>query len=107
MISTKLLIRAALVCAPALLTAQGLDPSQINKPLKDDWPTYNGDYSGKRYSALTQLNQSNVSHLTLAWVSRVTAGSGGGGGFGAGGTGATGAGAAFVPVVSIEAMKPA
>ncbi|MGA7237608.1 MAG: acido-empty-quinoprotein group A [Bryobacteraceae bacterium] len=86
MISTKLLLRAALVCAPVLLSAQGLDPSQINKPLKDDWPTYNGDYSGKRYSALTQLNQSNVSHLTLAWVSRVTAGSGGGfGGRGGGG----------------------
>ena len=87
MISTKLLLRAALVCAPALLAAQGLDPSQINKPLKDDWLTYNGDYSGKRYSALTQLNQSNVSHLTLAWVSRVTAGSGGGGGFGGRGGG--------------------
>jgi alcohol dehydrogenase (cytochrome c) len=91
MISTKLLIRAALVCAPALLTAQGLDPSEINKPLKDDWPTYNGDYSGKRYSALTQLNQSNVSHLTLAWVSRVTAGSGGGGFGGFGGRGGGGA----------------
>jgi alcohol dehydrogenase (cytochrome c) len=87
MISTKLLLRAALVCAPALLAAQGLDPSQIDKPLKDDWLTYNGDYSGKRYSALTQLNQSNVSHLTLAWVSRVTAGSGGGGGFGGRGGG--------------------
>jgi alcohol dehydrogenase (cytochrome c) len=89
MISTKLLIRAALVCAPVLLAAQGLDPTQIDKPLKDDWPTYNGDYSGKRYSALTQLNQSNVSHLTLAWVSRVTAGSGGGGG-GFGGRGGGG-----------------
>ena len=88
MISTKLLIRAAFVCAPAVLAAQGLDPSQINKPLKDDWPTYNGDYSGKRYSALTQLNQSNVSHLTLAWVSRVIAGSGGGGFGGRGGGGA-------------------
>jgi alcohol dehydrogenase (cytochrome c) len=93
MISTKLLIRTALICAPALLAAQGLDPSQINKPLKDDWPTYNGDYSGKRYSALTQLNQSNVSHLTLAWVSRVTAGSGGGAG-GFGGFGGRGGGGA-------------
>jgi alcohol dehydrogenase (cytochrome c) len=91
MISTKLFIRAALVCAPAVLAAQGLDPSQINKPLKDEWPTYNGDYSGKRYSALTQLNQSNVSHLTLAWASRVTAGSGGGGFGGFGGRGGGGA----------------
>ena len=81
----KLAIRAAFCFLPACLlpavgVAQGLDPSQILKPLKDDWPTYNGDYSGRRYSALTQLNQSNVKNLTLAWASRVTAGSGGGGG---------------------------
>jgi alcohol dehydrogenase (cytochrome c) len=72
--------KAAILLTPALLMAQGLDPSQINKPLKDDWPTYNGDYSGKRYSALTQLNQSNVTHLTLAWISRVSGGSGAAGG---------------------------
>lgn len=89
MISTKLFARLGLGLAPVLLAAQGLDPTDILKPLKDDWPTYNGDYSGKRYSALTQLNQSNVSHLTLAWVSRVTAGAGGGafGGFGGRGGG--------------------
>jgi alcohol dehydrogenase (cytochrome c) len=86
MTPTKLLFRAWIGLLPALLAAQGLDPSLINKPLKDDWPTYNGDYSGKRYSALTLVNQSNVKDLTLAWVSRVTAGSGGGfGGRGGGG----------------------
>lgn len=85
MISTKLLLRLAIGFAPALSIAQGLDPSEILKPLKDDWPTYNGDYSGKRYSALTQVNQSNVTHLTLAWDSRLTAGAGGGGFGGRGG----------------------
>ena len=50
----------------------GVAPSELLKPLKDSWPTYNGDYSGKRYSALTQVNQSNVMHLTLAWMTRVT-----------------------------------
>ena len=29
---------------------------------------YNGDYSGRRYSPLTQVNQSNVKSLTLAWA---------------------------------------
>ena len=54
---------------PFLLRGQGegVSPADLLKPLKDSWPTYNGDYSGKRYSALTQLNQSNVTHLTLAW----------------------------------------
>src|SRR5215472_15375726 len=68
--------------APALLMAQGsgVAPSELSKPLKDSWPTYNGDYSGKRYSALTQVNQSNVMRLTLAWMLRVTPGSGTGNG---------------------------
>src|SRR5262249_19122619 len=37
--------------------------------------TYSGDYTAKRYSALSQVNQSNVMHLTLAWSARVTPGS--------------------------------
>jgi alcohol dehydrogenase (cytochrome c) len=67
---------------------KGLDPSRIVEPLKDSWLTYSGDYSGKRYSALTQINQANVKHLTLAWATRVTNGPGangrGFGGFGGG-----------------------
>jgi len=70
---------ALLVLKPVVMTAQeqsGLDPSAILKPLSDSWPTYSGDYSGKRYSALTQINQSTVKNLTLAWVARLTAGPG-------------------------------
>src|SRR5260370_4811309 len=92
---------------PGIAAAQPLDPAVLAKPLGDSWPTYSGDYSGKRYSALTQVNQSNVRNLTLAWTSRVTAGAptagggrGGFGGFGGGpptivggeGTGDTGGG---------------
>src|SRR3954469_16960176 len=70
---------------PLCLVAQGLNPADISKPLGQDWPTYSGDYSGMRYSRLTQINQSNVKNLTLAWTSRVTAGTpAGGGGFGGG-----------------------
>jgi alcohol dehydrogenase (cytochrome c) len=74
---------------PLLLPAQGtgVSPADLLKPLKDSWPTYNGDYSGKRYSALAQLNPSNVTHLTLAWSTRVTSGPGGGGGRGGRGGG--------------------
>ena len=72
--------------------SKGLDPARILEPLKDNWLTYSGDYSGKRYSALTQINQSNVKHLTLAWVSRVTAGAGGPGSGGRGGFGGFGGG---------------
>jgi len=58
----------------------GLDPAQILKPLGESWPSYSGDYTGRRYSSLTQINQSNVKNLTLAWTSRLTGGPGGGGG---------------------------
>jgi alcohol dehydrogenase (cytochrome c) len=78
----QLLIAAPLVVCTAFSTAQGadgLEPSELLQPLKDAWPTYSGDYTGKRYSALDQINQSNVTHLTLAWMTQVTPGLGGNG----------------------------
>ena len=50
------------------LPAQGLDPATIANPPADSWPTYHGDYSGKRHSGLTQITPQNVSGLTLAWA---------------------------------------
>ena len=76
------------VAITAMFGQGPLDPAELLKPLGDSWPTYSGDYSGKRYSSLTQINQSNVKNLTLAWVTRVTGGPGGGGGFGGRGGGA-------------------
>ena len=74
----KTLFLGSFVTAIAL--AQGpLEPGLLTKPLGDSWPTYSGDYSGKRYSSLKQINQSNVKNLTLGWVTRVTSGPGGGG----------------------------
>ena len=64
----------------SLCSAQSLDPTVLTKPLGESWPSYSGDYSGKRYSSLTDINQSNVKNLTLAWTSKVTPGAGGGGG---------------------------
>jgi alcohol dehydrogenase (cytochrome c) len=87
----KLLIAITLTIAPIAIGAQGsgLDPKDILKPLTDSWPTYSGDYSGKRYSALKQINQTTVKNLTLAWTARITPGPGsefgGFGGFGRGG----------------------
>ena len=36
--------------------------------IKDDWPSYNGDYTGKRFSGLTQITPQNVGHLQAQWV---------------------------------------
>src|SRR5207344_2124031 len=64
------LLVAMLLAIPAIVVAQsgvkpqghgeGLDPAELLRPLSESWPTYSGDYSGRRYSALTQINQSNV-----------------------------------------------
>jgi alcohol dehydrogenase (cytochrome c) len=56
-------------------SSDGLDPASLLKPLANDWPSYSGDYTGRRYSALKQIDQSNVKHLSLAWVSRLAGGS--------------------------------
>lgn len=67
----------ALICmtlGPAGLSAQLLDPLLLTKPPTDSWPTYNGDYSGRRFSTLRQINQSNVKTLTLSWIFRTAAG---------------------------------
>jgi alcohol dehydrogenase (cytochrome c) len=37
-----------------------------------EWPTFNGDYSGRRFSPLTNINDRNVKHLSLAWSYRVS-----------------------------------
>ncbi len=44
---------------------------------QDSWPTYNGDYSGRRFSSLSKINTSNVNSLSLAWVYRASGGGGG------------------------------
>ena len=70
----------------------GLDPASILKPLGDDWLTYSGDYTGRRFSSLAELNQTTVKGLGLAWVAHLTGGLPGGGGAAFGGRGGRGGG---------------
>src|SRR5487761_1523441 len=42
-----------------------------NANLETDWPTYNGDYSGRRFAALNQINRNNVGDLTVAWAFQI------------------------------------
>ena len=77
------LLTALLAVAGAVL-GQGLNPATLLKQPTDAWPTYNGDYSGRRFSPLAQINSSNVHTLSLAWAARFTSTTPGGGGFAAG-----------------------
>ena len=80
----RTLCAAALLVSPILLAAQsaappaagGVDPASLRRPLAESWPSYSGDYTGRRFSALTQVNRRTVQTLTLAWVSRVATGPG-------------------------------
>jgi len=68
----------------AVSPAPGPEPSTSasvsTQALTDSWPTYSGDYSGKRFSELSQINPSNVKSLTLAWTARLAGGMNSGGG---------------------------
>src|SRR5207248_4331351 len=55
-----LLLFVALFLCPPFVAAQGLDPAALLKPATDTWPTYNGDYSGRRFSPLDQINATNI-----------------------------------------------
>ncbi|HEY4661058.1 MAG TPA: PQQ-binding-like beta-propeller repeat protein [Terriglobales bacterium] len=37
-------------------------------PMADNWLSYNGDYSGRRYSPLSQINVKNANQLRAEWV---------------------------------------
>ncbi|HEX7360949.1 MAG TPA: PQQ-dependent dehydrogenase, methanol/ethanol family [Bryobacteraceae bacterium] len=45
--------------------------SDISKSPTDNWLTYNGDYSGQRYSPLTQINRKTVADLVPKWTYHV------------------------------------
>jgi alcohol dehydrogenase (cytochrome c) len=75
------------IVSGAIIAAQTLDPKALYRPLSDNWPTYSGDYTGKRYSSLKQITRANVKNLGLVWASRITPGLATSGGFGAFGGG--------------------
>jgi cytochrome c oxidase cbb3-type subunit III len=56
--------------APAVTpyTGGGLESSMLLAPPADAWPTYHGDYSGRRHSRLSAITPENVQQLALAWT---------------------------------------
>jgi alcohol dehydrogenase (cytochrome c) len=40
----------------------------LNQPPAGNWISYNGDYSGRRYSSLSNINPGNLSGLRAEWV---------------------------------------
>jgi alcohol dehydrogenase (cytochrome c) len=70
-------VGVALAAGVLVSAAQApLDPARLLKPGTDSWPTYNGAYSGRRFSTLTKINAGNIGSLSLAWMYRLNTGAG-------------------------------
>jgi alcohol dehydrogenase (cytochrome c) len=59
-------IAMLLLAAASVLRAQRIAPATSNAD--GSWPMLNGDYTSRRYSPLTQINQANVAALAQAWT---------------------------------------
>jgi alcohol dehydrogenase (cytochrome c) len=66
--SSIFVLGAVLLAGSLASMAQNLDSADLLKPRADSWPTYHGDYSGRRHSSLRQITPQNVVDLSLAWA---------------------------------------
>jgi alcohol dehydrogenase (cytochrome c) len=49
--------------------AVNVSPEELlAQPVGANWTSYNGDYTGRRYSSLREINPENVGRLRAAWV---------------------------------------
>jgi alcohol dehydrogenase (cytochrome c) len=69
-----LLFSASLASAQDAKTASisstiSVQPSHLLvTPVADNWPSYNGDYTGRRFTTLKEFTPANVSQLRAQWV---------------------------------------
>jgi alcohol dehydrogenase (cytochrome c) len=66
-----LLSHACARSAPAATGPTEIDvtPEMLQAaPVAENWPSYNGDYTGQRYSQLDQITTGNVDRLAAQWI---------------------------------------
>jgi alcohol dehydrogenase (cytochrome c) len=62
-------IVAAQQAPPPVTTDVNIDAADLlAQPVGESWTSYNGDYTGRRYSNLRDINAGNVAQLRAAWV---------------------------------------
>ena len=73
-------ICAGVLLSAVLVTAQRgvITSADLLRPGTTSWPSYNGDYSGRRFSTLKKITADNVKHLSLAWLYELSGGGGSG-----------------------------
>ena len=68
-----------ILCAAVAVTVAAIGGDEPSKPFVSDgdllknpvaanWPSYNGDYSGRRFSALSEITPANAANLRAQWV---------------------------------------
>ena len=67
----NMILLAAAGALGAIVGMTGLSQQTVRRSPDADWPTYNRDLAGTRYSPLTQINSTNVSRLTQVWSYRL------------------------------------
>ena len=57
------------VRTPAISVSIDVSPQQlVTQPVGNNWFSYNGDYTGRRYSSLEQISVANVDKLRAQWL---------------------------------------
>jgi alcohol dehydrogenase (cytochrome c) len=54
----------SLLSSPLHVSAEDL----LATPVGENWTSYNGDYTGRRFSSLREINRTNVAQMRAAWV---------------------------------------
>src|SRR5580700_10254210 len=71
--TTFCMVVAAALIVPAFAASDvSVDPKTLGKPPINSWPTFNGDYTGQRFSTLKEINATNVGQITQQWVYKIT-----------------------------------
>lgn len=60
--------RAAAPADPTPAVLEVAPADLLAAPVAANWPSYNGDYTGRRFSALAGITPANVSRLAARWV---------------------------------------
>ena len=55
----------------AVSTMIDVQPADMLAPAGENWLSYHGDYSGRRFSGLSEITPANVSQLKAQWVFHV------------------------------------
>src|SRR5688572_29486119 len=64
-------VRYAILLTILAVGVAGMAQQSARRSPDADWPTYNRDLAGTRYSPLTQINSANVGQLKQVWSYRL------------------------------------